>query len=319
MKKYTLYISLVFLFLGFTQLKANTDTLIVDINTTQAHDTITAYSGNPNFVILDVRTPAEYATHIQGAVNINYYDANFSLIIDSLNRGKVYLIHCAGGSRSAQVRNIMQTKHFRTVYNMLGGINGWNTAGYSSTAAVAPELSFITDSVIIFNDVPIGHLDSTLVTITNSKNSVLQFSSPTDINGSEYSSQLQNTHTLFGARDFSFYIYYLPQNLENDSIGYAIESNAGTKYIYVYGKYNQTGIKQNFENKFKVFANKSNNSIEIYSDVALKNENVQIFDVFGRIVLSDKISGNFARINLTNDQKGLLLIRVNSKTEKIFW
>lgn len=319
MRKFTFYLSLIFSAISFNQLHANPDTLIANITTAQGHDTIAVYSGNPNFVILDVRTPGEYTTHIAGAVNIDYNNANFSTILDSLNKGKVYLIHCASGSRSALAKAVMQTKHFRTVYNMLGGISGWNTAGYPTTTSVAPELSFLTDSILIFNNVPVGHLDSVLITVTNSKNSVLQFSSSTNISGSEYSSQLQNTHTLLGARDYSFYIYYLPANTDNDSIAYAIQSNAGTKYIYVYGHYNQTGISSNNQNSFKVFANKSNNSLEIHSDKTLNNEEVQIFDLFGRLLYSNKISGNNVTINFNNEQSGLLLIRVNSKTEKILW
>ncbi len=319
MKKLTFYLTIVSVLLTVTVLHANTDTLITNITTSQGHDTIAAYYGNPNFVILDVRTPAEYVTHISGAVNVDYNNANFSTILDSLNKGKVYLIHCASGSRSALAKAVMQTKHFRTVYNMLGGISGWNTAGYPTTTAVAPELSFLTDSIIIFNDVPVGHLDSTLITVTNSKNSALQFSSPTVITIGEYQTQLQNTHTLLGARDYSFYIYYLPENTVNDSLVYTIQSNAGTRNIYLYGKYNQTEISSNSINKFKVFADKSNNTIQIYSDYTYKNECVQIFDIYGRLLFSNKISGNSAIINFNNEQRGLLLIKVNSKTEKIFW
>jgi rhodanese-related sulfurtransferase len=318
MKKITFLITILSALLNVTILNANTDTLITNITTTQGHDTIAAYSGNPNFVILDVRTPGEYVTHIAGAVNIDYNNANFSTIMDTLNKGKVYLIHCASGSRSALAKAVMQTKHFRTVYNM-GGINAWISAGYPTTTAVAPELSFLTDTVIIFNDVTVGHLDSTLITVTNSKNSTLQFSSPTDISGSEYSSQLQNTYTLLGARDYSFYIYYLPANTDNDSVAYAIQSNAGTKYIYLYGKYNQTGIGLNSINMLKIFADKSNNIIQIYSDLTLKNECVQIFDMYGRLLFSDKVSGNTAIINFNNEQRGLLLIKVNSKIEKLVW
>ncbi|MBI5540913.1 MAG: rhodanese-like domain-containing protein [Bacteroidia bacterium] len=319
MKKITFYLSLIFSLINLNLLQANPDTLIANITTAQGHDTILAYAGNPNFVILDVRTPGEYVTHIEGAVNIDYNNANFSTILDSLNKGKVYLIHCASGSRSALAKAVMQTKHFRTVYNMLGGISGWNTAGYPTTTFVAPEFSLLTDSVYIFNDTPVGHLDSVLITVTNSKNSVLQFSSSTNISGSEYSSQLQNTHPLLGARDFSFYIYYLPANTDNDSIAYTIESSAGNKNVYIYGKYNQTGINTNNLNNFKVFANKSNNSLVIFSDKSLYNEEVQIFDLFGRLLYSNKISGNHVIVKFNNEQSGLLLIKISSKTEKIFW
>lgn len=319
MKKFTFYISLVFSILSFTHLQANPDTLIENISTAQGHETILAYAGNPNFVILDVRTPGEYATHIEGAVNIDYNNPNFSSVIDSLNRNKIYLIHCAGGTRSAKARDTMQTKHFKTVYNMLGGISGWITAAYPTTTIVAPEIGILTDSIIVFNNVPSGNLDSTLVTITNSKNSVLQFTSSTNLSTTEFCSQFQISHSLAGARDYSFYIHYQPTDLMNDSIEYSIISNGGTKHIYLLGKYNKTGINISSLNNFKIIANKSNNSIEIYSDVAFKNETIQIFDFFGRLLLSRTISGNNATISFKEDHSGLIIIKTNTVIKKIFW
>ena len=61
---------------------------------------------NPNFVIVDVRGPDEFAAgHIPGAVNIN--SANFEEHIGSLDPEAVYLICCQKGGRSAGVREMM--------------------------------------------------------------------------------------------------------------------------------------------------------------------------------------------------------------------
>lgn len=319
MKQNTIFFTLVFSFLILTKLNANPDTLIANIFTAQGHDTILAYVGNPNFVILDVRTPAEYTTHIEGAVNIDYNNPNFSSIIDSLNRNKIYLIHCAGGSRSAKARDTLQAKHFKTVYNMLGGISGWISAAYPTTASIAPELGLLTDSVIVFNNVQIGDTDSALVTVTNSKNSVLEFSSTTDLIGTEFSSPLYSNRYLWGARDYNFYIHFQPTDLVNDSIVYTIVSNGGTKHLYIVSKFNQTNINSTELNDCKIFANKQNSTINIYSNKSYIDEEIQIFDTFGRLLFINKISGNNSTINLNIEQRGLLFIKIKDNTEKIFW
>jgi hypothetical protein len=41
--------------------------------------------------------------------------------------------------------------------------------------------------------------------------------------------------------------------------------------------------------------------------------------MYGRLLFSDKVSGNTAIINFNNEQRGLLLIKVNSKIEKLVW
>ena len=76
----------------------------------QVHDDITAFAANamiesnhnnPNFVILDVRTPNEYGTgHIAGSINVNYYDADFADQMAALDHHTTYLVYCGSGFRS---------------------------------------------------------------------------------------------------------------------------------------------------------------------------------------------------------------------------
>jgi len=115
-----------------------TDTLIKNISVVQADSLIQANTLNPNFIIIDVRTPSEYSNgFIQGAININYYAVNFGAIIDTLDRNKMYLVYCGSGSRSAKARDTLQKKHFVTVYNMLGGAGAWVSAGYPMVTATS--------------------------------------------------------------------------------------------------------------------------------------------------------------------------------------
>jgi rhodanese-related sulfurtransferase len=91
--------------------------------------------GNPDFIILDVRTPAEYAGgHIENAVNIDYYANDFEEILDSYDKNKTYLMYCRTAGRSSTVMKIMQRLEFKEVYNMQGGINAWVSAGYPTVS-----------------------------------------------------------------------------------------------------------------------------------------------------------------------------------------
>src|SRR5689334_11716811 len=51
---------------------------------------------NNNSVILDVRTPSEFARgHIPGAVNIDWNAKNFTENVAALDKSYIYLVHCA--------------------------------------------------------------------------------------------------------------------------------------------------------------------------------------------------------------------------------
>jgi rhodanese-related sulfurtransferase len=86
--------------------------------------------GNPDFIILDVRTPEEFATgHIAGAVNLDYHSENFNEAVNLLNKNKSYLVYCQKGTRSGYTIDMMAVLHFGEVFNMLGGIEAWQAAG----------------------------------------------------------------------------------------------------------------------------------------------------------------------------------------------
>ena len=86
------------------------------------------YLGNP--VIIDVRTPSEYAGgHIRDAVNINLNSAAFENDIDKLDKDKNYIVYCQAGGRSAAARKIMEELGFKHVINMNGGISVWISQG----------------------------------------------------------------------------------------------------------------------------------------------------------------------------------------------
>ena len=95
-----------------------------------AADEFERLSKEPNTVILDVRTPKEYAAgHIKGSVLIDFSAKDFEKQIKELDKSKTYLVHCASGGRSAQACTKMDAFEFPKVVNLLGGIKAWEKAG----------------------------------------------------------------------------------------------------------------------------------------------------------------------------------------------
>ena len=102
-----------------------------DITPQEAFALIQNNQNNPDFVIIDVRTPQEFAEeHIENALNIDYYSETFRDELNKLDKNKTYLVYCRSGSRSRNALNIMKEPNFREAYNILGGINQWKAEGF---------------------------------------------------------------------------------------------------------------------------------------------------------------------------------------------
>src|SRR6266542_527248 len=83
-----------------------------------------------NHVVLDVRTPEEFAKgHIPGAINLDYNAPGFEKKVAGLDPGKTYLVHCAGGVRSAKACTVMDKAHFTNLVNLEPGFKAWEKAG----------------------------------------------------------------------------------------------------------------------------------------------------------------------------------------------
>ena len=103
---------------------------IEDITPQEAFALIQDNQNNPDFVIIDVRTPAEFAgEHIENATNINFYSETFQDMLNNLDKNRTYLVYCAVGGRSGNALDIMAELNFKEAYNILGGINRWKSEG----------------------------------------------------------------------------------------------------------------------------------------------------------------------------------------------
>jgi len=75
------------------------------------------------FVVLDVRSPAEYAAgHLRGAVNLDISDPKFQERLNLLSRSDGYAVYCMGGRRAGRARDAMEGLGFTDVasYSMHG-------------------------------------------------------------------------------------------------------------------------------------------------------------------------------------------------------
>ncbi|MFN8252592.1 MAG: DUF953 domain-containing protein [Ferruginibacter sp.] len=89
--------------------------------------------------LLDVRTPAEYASgHIKNTLWANWNDpSEFDRRIGFIDKNKPVYVYCLAGGRSAAAATKMRNLGFENVYELKGGINAWKAAGKKLEGVVA--------------------------------------------------------------------------------------------------------------------------------------------------------------------------------------
>lgn len=88
--------------------------------------------------IIDVRQPAEWsAGHIPRATHISGGELPQRLgdISQSIPKNKPVAVICGSGYRSSVSASLLQRHGYRHIFNVLGGMAGWNNAGYETTDA----------------------------------------------------------------------------------------------------------------------------------------------------------------------------------------
>lgn len=119
MKKLISSITMMFFAFGIASCQSS------DAYKTVREKEFTELTKTPNAVILDVRTPEEYAEgHIENAKLMNYYGDNFNSEVSKLDKNKTYLVYCKSGGRSSEASTIMAEKGYK-VFNLSGGISNW--------------------------------------------------------------------------------------------------------------------------------------------------------------------------------------------------
>ena len=121
MKKFiTLLLSV--LFLAGCALPAGQEVSYRQINMDEA---ITMMEEESSYIILDVRTPEEFADkHIPGAINISNETISTEEIPELPDKDQLILVYCRSGNRSKQASEKLAALGYTNIVEF-GGINDW--------------------------------------------------------------------------------------------------------------------------------------------------------------------------------------------------
>ena len=99
---------------------------VKNISPLQAKALMDAHINNPDFIIIDIRTPLEYRWgHIPNARLLNYYSKDFLVELKRLDKNKIYLFYCHNGGRSRYTMGLIEKMGFNQVYHLTRGISLW--------------------------------------------------------------------------------------------------------------------------------------------------------------------------------------------------
>lgn len=106
-----------------------------DVRVVPAEEAQQLLASDPQPVLIDVRTPEEFAAgHLAGAVLVDFNAPDFRDQISAYPRDVSYVIYCRSGNRSAGARAIMTELGFADVADIDGGIVAWTQAGLPITS-----------------------------------------------------------------------------------------------------------------------------------------------------------------------------------------
>ncbi|WP_185154562.1 molybdopterin-synthase adenylyltransferase MoeB [Flavilitoribacter nigricans] len=80
--------------------------------------------GDKAFQLVDVREAYEYEADNLGGHHIPL--GELAARLGELDPGRMTVVHCQSGQRSAKAVQLMQEHGFKDIYNLAGGINAWN-------------------------------------------------------------------------------------------------------------------------------------------------------------------------------------------------
>lgn len=102
---------------------------------TESVDVFAKTIADPAVVVIDVRTPEEFATgHIANAVNMNVESPEFDTQVSNVAKSASVAVYCHSGRRSAIAADKMMKAGFTNIHNLDGGISAWIAAGQLVTS-----------------------------------------------------------------------------------------------------------------------------------------------------------------------------------------
>ena len=80
-------------------------------------------------IVLDVRTPQEFeAGHLEGAINIDWYQEDFTQMLETIPKDEKVYVYCKLGGRSAMAAKLMDSLGYKKVIDLEGGYDAWTDA-----------------------------------------------------------------------------------------------------------------------------------------------------------------------------------------------
>jgi rhodanese-related sulfurtransferase len=310
--QFTILLSSLILLLSVTNVKA--ENTYKRFTALQCDSIIKANETNPNFVILDVRTPGEWnAGHINGSINRSTGLIDFTAQLDALPKQKIFLMHCQSGNRSAGAFAKMKELEFAEVYEMIGGLNSWRNNGLPTTTLVEPKLMLVS-----YDELSGNGSDTLKITITNRANGILNFNAVAFSDEHELADNFNTSHYLEGAEDYTFSIVHSPGYIANDSTDIKIESNGGTLAFNIVFK---NGVVQNLNEKLQhelsFYPNPANQNIFFKTDTEIRLEEVAIINIAGQIELKATNFYSSNPLNISNLKNGIYFIRIKTGNQII--
>jgi phage shock protein E len=96
-------------------------------------------SGDKTTVVLDVRTPKEFAEgHVPGAVNISHDELEGRLSELDADRDRDVVVYCHSGRRAGLALGMLEKAGFKRLYHLEGDYMGWTAAQRPVETAAAP-------------------------------------------------------------------------------------------------------------------------------------------------------------------------------------
>jgi len=120
-----LAISLSYIYFGNTANKTEIKENGIAYQKISAEEAMAIIEGTRDFILLDVRTEAEYSENrINGAVSLPLAEIEDKATTIIADRETIILVYCYGGVRSKEACQKLIRLGYTTVYDM-GGISAW--------------------------------------------------------------------------------------------------------------------------------------------------------------------------------------------------
>ena len=121
----------------------------------QPAEALALWEKTPGLFVLDVRTPAEFATgHIPNA-HLIPVDEVEDRLGELPPRDTPMLVHCAAGGRSAAACQTLGQRGYTSLLNLVGGMHGWPGVRVEEAAPATPPPSVPAGAAISYRGGPL--------------------------------------------------------------------------------------------------------------------------------------------------------------------